>query len=291
METILTATNTKPIAIQGISGSYHEIAARRFFGVDIELDMCDSFPELFQSLERQQSDYGVVAIENTVAGTILPNYALLRNSNFQVIGEVFLRIEHCLMALPGQSIESIIEVHSHPMAILQCHAFFKQYPWIRLVESVDTAASAAWIQREQKEGVAAIASELAAERFDLEVLAKGIETHKRNFTRFLIVSTASTDVFSLGMPDKASLCFSLAHQVGSLAQILLVLSSHGMNLTKIQSSPIVGQEWQYFFHIDLEYDNYEQYRRSLEAIQHLVGEFKILGEYPQGEKPGTSPLS
>ncbi len=285
MQTVLTAT--QPIAIQGISGSYHEIAARRFFGPEIELEMCDSFPELFQSMEQDRAGFGVVAIENTVAGTLLPNYALLRNSDFRVIGEVFLRIEHCLMALHGQSIEEITEVHSHPMAILQCQEFFKQYPAIRLVERVDTAASAEWIQQEQKQGVAAIASERAADYFGLEILSRGIETHKRNFTRFLIIAPPQTDAFALGTPDKASLCFSLAHEVGSLAQILLVLSSHGMNLTKIQSSPIVGQEWQYFFHIDLEYKSYDQYRRSLQAIQHLVGELKILGEYPRGEKPGV----
>lgn len=283
MEAVLTAT--QPIAIQGISGSYHEIAARSFFGADINLEMCDSFPELFQRIEDKQAGFGVVAIENTVAGTILPNYALLRNSEFRVLGEVYLRIQHCLMALPGQSLSDIREAHSHPMAILQCHKYFKQYPEIRLVESVDTAASAEYIQREQKTGMAAIASSLAAERFGLEILAKGIETHKRNFTRFLVISRENPVTYMLGAPDKASLCFSLDHEVGSLAQILLVLSSHGMNLTKIQSSPIVGSEWQYFFHIDLEFDQYEQYKRSLDAIQHLVGELKILGEYARGVKP------
>lgn len=281
-QTVITAT--RRIAIQGIRGAFHEIAAKKFFGETIELETCYSFPELFRSMDTAKADFGVVAIENSVAGTILPNYALLRNSNYEILGEVYLRIEHCLMALPDQSIDDIKEVHSHPMAIQQCQAYFEQYPHIRLVESADTAASAEWIQRKQLKGIAAIASELAAEQYNLEILASGIETNKRNFTRFLVIADseqASTNDWKSEMPNKASLCFNLGHQVGCLSQVLLVLSSHGMNLTKIQSSPIVGKEWEYFFHIDLAYDSYEQYRRSLDAIQHLVNELKILGEYPR----------
>lgn len=281
---VLTAQ--RKVAIQGVKGAYHEIAARQFFGADIELAMCDSFPELFRSMDEQEADCGVMAIENTVAGTILPNYALLRNSPYTVVGEVFLRIEHQLMALPGQSIMDIKEVHSHPMAILQCHEFFKTYPHIKLIESVDTAASAAMIQENQAFGTAAIASKLAAEHYDLEILASSIEDNKRNFTRFLILlNKASAKNFTKGhKPNKASLCFNLKHEVGQLSQILLVLSSHGMNLSKIQSLPIVGQEWTYFFHLDLVFDHQAQYKRALSAIRPLVKELKVLGEYERAPK-------
>jgi prephenate dehydratase len=278
-------SSTKTIAIQGVKGAYHEIAARKFFGSEIELEMCDSFPVLFRALEEKTADFGVVAIENSVAGTILPNYAMLRNSNFTIIGEVFLRIEHQLMALPGQKIEDITEVYSHPMAIQQCHDFFKPHRHIKLIESEDTAGSAQWIQETNKRGAAAIASKLAAEHYSLEILAGSIEDHKRNFTRFLIVvdKHVAKQYLKGHQPNKASLSFNLAHQVGSLSQILLVLSSHGMNLTKIQSLPIVGTEWEYFFHLDLLFEHRAQYKRSLSAIRPLVNELKVLGEYQRGE--------
>ena len=282
MESVLTSTPR--IAIQGIPGAFHEIAARQFFGDDIALEACDSFPILFRSLNEEKADFGVMAIENSVAGTILPNYALLRNSKYTIAGEVYLRIEHQLMALSGQTIEDIYEVHSHPMAILQCQKFFEAYPQIKLIETSDTAESALNIQKKQLRGVAAIAGELAAEHYNLEILHRGIETHKRNFTRFLILKKKGTISLDENLLDKASLCFNLVHKVGSLSQILLVLGSHGMNLTKIQSLPLVGREWQYFFHIDLEFDSYQQYKLALSAIKPLVEELKILGEYPKGNK-------
>ncbi|MEO0469027.1 MAG: prephenate dehydratase domain-containing protein [Bacteroidota bacterium] len=281
-------TSTPNIAIQGERGSFHEIAARKFLGNEIELTMCDSFPALFRSLDNGVAEIGVMAIENTVAGTLLPNYALLRNSNYRVIGEVYLRIAHQLMALPGQRIEDIREVHSHPMAIRQCHRFFSQYPHIRLIEKADTAGSAAWIQEQQAKGIAAIASELAAETYELPILAHNVEDNPRNFTRFLIILDKEVAPEKPGPANKASVCFNLAHQVGSLSQILLVLSAHGMNLTKIQSLPIVGQEWEYFFHIDLEFDDHAQYERALSAIQHQVNELKVLGEYPRGDKQNVA---
>ncbi|MEL7341075.1 MAG: prephenate dehydratase [Bacteroidota bacterium] len=276
-----TIIRPRTVAIQGVKGAYHEIAARKFFGEAIELDMCDSFPELFRSLETQKADSGVMAIENSVAGTILPNYALLRNSAYTIAGEVYLRIEHQLMALPGQKITDIQEVYSHPMAIQQCHEFFKQYPHIKLIESPDTAGSAAWIQENRTFGAAAIASKLAAEHYELEILASGVEDNKRNFTRFLILlDKASARLHNKGRKaNKASLCFNLKHEVGQLSQILLVLSSHGMNLTKIQSLPVVGQEWTYFFHIDLIFEHLPQYKRALSAIRPLVNELNVLGEY------------
>jgi prephenate dehydratase len=272
------------IAIQGEKGAFHELAARRYFGPTLTLEMCETFPLLFRALAQGQAGYGVIAIENSVAGTLLPNYAMLRDSTLTIIGEVYLRIEHCLMALPGQRISDLREVHSHPMALAQCQHFFHAYPTLRLVEHPDTAGAARWISSERLDGVAAIASRLAADHYQLDLLAEGIEDNPRNFTRFLIVldqqEAATLDL----SPDKASLCFNLLHKVGSLSQVLLVLSSHGINLTKIQSLPIVGTEWEYFFHIDLEFDDHAQYRRGLAAITPLVNDLRILGEYPRGDK-------
>jgi len=278
---------TLRIAIQGEKGAFHEIAAQKFFGEQIELEMCDSFHVLFRSLAHKKADFGVVAIENSVAGTILPNYALLRNSHFTIIGEVYLRIEHHLMALPGQRMEDIKAVYSHPMAIQQCYEFFEQYPHIRLVETSDTAGSARWIRETGKKNKAAIASKLAAGHYGLEILAESIETNKRNFTRFFIVLDQGLAASLNIQANKSSLCFNLAErsqQVGSLSQVLIVLSSYGLNLTKIQSLPILGKEWEYFFHIDLEYEDYLHYSKALDAIRPLVSELKILGEYPRGEK-------
>lgn len=280
-------TGLNRIAIQGVKGAFHEIAARQFFGQDIQLETCDSFPVLFRQLNQSQADAGIIAIENSVAGSLLPNYALLRDSSFSIIGEVYLRIEHHLMALPGQSLADIREVHSHPMALHQCQAFFERYPSIKLVEAADTAGSAAWLQQTQQMGVAAIASRLAAEYYQMELLASNIETNRRNFTRFLsIVHEDLAPAFTL-KPDKASLCFNLSHmsqKVGSLAGILSILGHYGMNLSKIQSLPILGKEWEYFFHIDLEFEDYAHYQKSLDAIRPLVSELKILGEYPRSNK-------
>lgn len=286
--TKLVETETRRIAIQGVDGAFHEIAAKKFFGEDIELEMCDSFPILFRSLNQGKAKFGVIAIENTVAGSLLPNYALLRDSNYTIIGEVFLRIEHQLMVLPGQKLEDIKAVHSHPMAIQQCQKFFEHYPDIKLVEAADTAGSAKWIRENKKKGRAAIASKLAAQHYDLEIIAESIETNKRNFTRFLIIldKDIAKDYPSY-TPNKSSLSFSLAErsrQVGSLSQILIVLSSYGINLTKIQSLPVLGKEWEYFFHLDLEFDDYEHYSKSIDAIRPLISELTILGEYPRGEK-------
>ncbi len=275
------------VAIQGEKGSFHEIAALTFFGEEIEIKMCDSFPQLFRTMEEEKASFGVMAIENSVAGSILPNYALLRDSDYQILGEVYLRIAHHLMVLPGQSLQHIKEVHSHPMALLQCQAFLSQHPEIKMVEQADTAGSAKWIREKLISGVAAIASDLAAAYYELDILKRNIETNSRNFTRFLILCKEEQIPPRKENPNKASLCFNLAglsHKVGGLAQVLLVLSSHGMNLTKIQSLPLLGREWEYFFHIDLEFDSYAQYKRSLEAIRPIISELKILGEYSRGQK-------
>ena len=277
------------VAIQGVEGSFHQIAAFKFFGEReiIESVECETFREFFRTFERSDDYFGVMAIENTVAGTILPNYALLRNSPLQIIGEVYLRIKHNLLALNGQGIMEIKEVHSHPMALLQCHAFFEKYPHLRMVESADTALSARLLKEGKSKGVAAIAANLAADKYGLSILAEGIETNKRNFTRFLVLQHSDMVPPAKRMPTKASVCFDLAHESGSLARVLQIFAEHGINLTKIQSLPVIGKEWRYFFHLDLEFDAYDNYQKSLQNIRPYVQQLKILGEYLSGIKHRT----
>lgn len=274
----------KKIAIQGFRASFHEIAAQKFFGNDIELEMCDTFKKQFNIINSGITDYAVVAIENTVAGTIIPNYALLRESDVKIIGEVYLQIQQNLMALKGQSINDIKEVHSHPMAILQCQDFFEEYPHIKLIESADTALSALWISENNLEGMGAIASIRAADIYNLNVLAESIETNKKNFTRFLVIKNSKNKEVNVTNPNKSSLCFHLSHRTGSLANVLMSLSDNKMNLTKIQSLPLIGREWEYFFHLDLEFNDYSEYLNAIEDIKPYIHELKILGEYKQGEK-------
>ncbi len=273
------------VAIQGYHASYHELAAKQFFGQEVDMDMCPSFQHLFLSMQKNRSTYAVMAIENSLAGTILPNYVLLRNSGLVIIGEVYLRIDHQLMALPGHKLEDIREIHSHPMALAQCGRFLQRYPHIRIVEKGDTAGSAEEIARGKLEGVAAIASREAAELHGLEILATDIEDNKRNFTRFLVLSMPEQALKHQLEPQKASICFNLKHEKGCLAQVLLSLAALDLNLTKIQSSPIPGREWQYFFHIDLEFEDFSKYQRAMVAINPLVEQYHCLGEYPRGEKP------
>ena len=271
----------KKVAIQGFSGCFHEQAARMFYGeregVCPEIVECATFDGLYSSLNAGQADAAIMAIENTVSGGLLPNFELLRKYDVKIKGEVFLRIRQNLMALPGQTIEDIREVRTHYMAINQTRAFFSEYPHIRLVESEDTAKSAADIAREELRGIGAVASELAAELYGLEILNPGIETYKQNFTRFLILDD------SLQVPeqeiDKVSMCFTLPHKSGSLAQVLTILSFYDMNLTRIQSLPIPGREWQYFFYVDIKFDSYERYRQALTAVRPLMEDLNILGEY------------
>ncbi|MEM6263569.1 MAG: prephenate dehydratase [Bacteroidota bacterium] len=273
-----------PIAIQGVEGSFHALAARKYFGPDIQLVMSPSFPALFKELDNEQVGFAVVAIENSVAGTLMHNYTLLRKGNHRIIGEVYLRIAHNLMAMPGQSLPEIQEVYSHPMALAQCQMFFERHPHLRLVEAEDTAGSAQWIQEGQRKGVAAVASVEAAEVFGLEILAPEIEDNPRNFTRFFIVETNGAGKGDISHASKASLCFNLLHQVGSLAGILQTLAVHELNLTKIQSLPIIGQEWEYFFHLDIEFDALSAFQEALTQIQPQVNELKVLGAYPRGVK-------
>lgn len=290
-----TGKETISIAIQGGHGAFHEMAARKFFeGNELEIQPCETFEELFYELSRGSINYGVVAIENSVAGSILHNYNLLRKSGLQITGEVYLRIVQNLMALPGQRVENLREIHSHPVAIQQCNVYLDKLrrKGVRIVESSDTALSAKWISDNKLTGYGALASRLAAEMYGLEVLEEGVEADKANFTRFLIVASNQRNlnhsVEDDPAIDKASVCFSLPHESGSLSQVLSVLAFYNMNLTKIQSLPIVGKAWEYFFLADLMFSNYQRYRMALEAIRPLTDQLGIMGEYMHGGMPAIA---
>lgn len=271
----------KRVAIQGVKGCFHEQAARMFYGghghIVPDIVECLTFDDLYTYMDAGKADAAVMAIENTVSGGLLPNFELLRKYDHKIKGEVFLRIQQNLMALPGQKIEDIKEVRTHYMAINQTRDFFKDYPWIRLVESEDTAKSAADVASEGLMGVGAVASSLAAELYGLEIMAESIETYKQNFTRFLIIDDGlQVDKEKV---NKATMCFTLPHTPGSLAHVLTILSFYGMNLTRIQSLPIPGQEWQYFFYVDIKFDDYVRYGQALAAVRPLMEDLNILGEY------------
>jgi prephenate dehydratase len=277
-------TTSHTVAIQGIAGSFHDEAAAEYFTHGYEPIPCETFRDMFIVLKKGKAKFAVMAIENTVAGTILPNYALLRTSEMAIIGEIYLAIRQNLLCIPGQKLEQIREVHSHPMAIQQCQTYFEKHPQIRLVETSDTAASASWIAEHHKQGFGAIASKRAAHLYGLQVLAAGIETDKRNFTRFLVLHQRSEKSETPAPPDKASLAFHVPHARGSLARILTILAEEGCNLTKIQSLPGLGREWEYYMHVDLEFESAQHYHAALQAIAPHVHELKILGEYPRGKK-------
>lgn len=271
----------KKIAIQGVKGCFHEQAARLFYEehghIVPDIVECLTFDELYKSMDSGIADAAIMAIENTVSGGLLPNFELLRKYDRKIKGEIFLRIQQNLMAMPGQKIEDIKEVRTHYMAINQTREFFKDYPWIRLVESEDTAKSAADLAANGLMGVGAVASALAADLYGLEVLAESIETYKQNFTRFLIFDDALE--VDMAKVNKSSMCFTLPHTPGSLAHVLTILSFYGMNLTRIQSLPIPGQEWQYFFYVDIKFDDYVRYEQALAAVRPLMEDLTILGEY------------
>ena len=272
----------KIIAIQGAEGSNHHKVARNFYGTTIQLKECMSFDELVASLLDNTADLGIMALENTIAGSIIPNYALIDNNNLHIIDEEYLNIHHHLMALKGQKIEDIKEVWSHPMALLQCKEFFKKYPHIKLVEDVDTAEVAKRISKENLVGIAAIAPKIAAEIFSLEILEDKLQTIKDNSTRFVIVQTAKPEVNK--EVNKASLKFQLNHKRGSLAAILNVLSDCKMNLTKIQSLPVIETPWKYSFFVDVTFEEYSEYEKAKAIIEIMAEEFKILGVYKNGRK-------
>lgn len=271
----------KRVAIQGGLGAYHDIAARNYFGEEIEIVPCHTFKDIFSKAQKDELLIGIMAIENTIAGGLLLNHDLLKINNLKIAGEHKLRISHTLSALPGQSLQDIKEIVSHPMALMQCSDFIESLPHVKIVEHEDTALAAKAIMENNTPGVAAICSKLAAEVYHLEIIREGIETNKRNFTRFLVLAhdemipeiRKSSDI------DKASLVFVLPHSEGSLSRVLSVLSFYDINLTRIQSLPIIGREWEYQFYIDLTFSNFERYRQSIKAILPLVGNLKVLGEY------------
>jgi prephenate dehydratase len=282
----MNVVNTKPkrIVIQGGYGAFHEIAALNYFeNEEIEIIPRTTFKDLFHALKLGHVDYGITAIENSIAGSILPNYSLLLESNLSIIGEIYLRIKQNLVALPGQRMEDIHEVHSHPMAILQCMRFFDDYPEIVLVDSVDTALCAKEIADKKIIGRAAISSIKAAAQYHLEVIAEGIETHKMNYTRFLILKGKNGKHPEIPVANKSSITFALAHQIGCLSKVLSILSFYNINLAKIQSMPIIGKEWEYQFFVDLEIDNYPLYLQAIDAIKPFTSHLQIFGEYLKGK--------
>lgn len=269
------------IAIQGAIGSNHHKVASDYFGSGVELIEYMSFDALVDALIKANCEEAVMAIENTIAGSIIPNYALIDQNNLQISGEQYLNIHHHLMALPDQKMEDIREVCSHPMALLQCKEFFKQYPHIRLVEDVDTAEVAKRISEKKLKGIAAIAPRIAADLFGLAVLADDIQTITNNATRFVILQTKSV-ANEIENINKASLKFSLDHKRGSLAAILNVMSDCKLNLTKIQSLPIIETPWKYAFFVDVTFDQRKDYEKAKTLISIMAQEFKILGEYKNG---------
>jgi prephenate dehydratase len=273
----------KIIAIQGAEGSNHHKVARDFYGDSIALKECMSFDTLVDSLLDKSANIGVMAIENTIAGSIIPNYALIDANNLHIIGEEYLNIHHHLMCLKGQDIKDIKEVWSHPMALLQCKEFFKKYPHIKLVEDVDTAEVAKRISKENLFGIAAIAPKIAAEIFDLQIIEDEIQTIKDNATRFVIVQTTAPQN-GADQLNKASLKFQLNHKRGSLAAILNVLSDCKMSLTKIQSLPVIESPWKYSFFVDVTFEDYRDYEKAKAIIEIMEEEFKVLGTYKNGRK-------
>ena len=272
----------KRIAIQGIRGSFHDIAAHLFFrGEELELVCCNSFEELFERMANEKGLIGVAAIENTIAGSLLHNYELLRRSGMVVVGEQKLHIEHSLLCLPEDDMDSLTEVNSHPVAFMQCREYLSLHKNLKVVESYDTAGAAADIASKGLLGHAAICHADAAEIYGLKVLEYAIEDNKHNFTRFLIVSRSEEAKAMLGDTNKASLVFSLPHNAGSLSQVLSIFNFYNINLTKIQSLPIIGHEWEYLFYVDLTYNDFQRYKQSIEAVRPLTKEMRILGEYKE----------
>jgi prephenate dehydratase len=270
------------IAIQGIQGSFHHQVALNYFPSDIQISECLTFDALADALVSGRATQAVMAIENSIAGSIIPNYALLDKHNLQIIGESYLNIEHNLMGLQGQSIADLKEVHSHPMALLQCKSFFSEHSHIRLVEAEDTADIARKIEEDQLHGIGAVASTKAANIFNLEVFSESIQTIKNNVTRFVIVQKKGALVEEKNI-NKAALKFVLDHQRGSLAAVLNVMSDCQLNLTKIQSLPVIETPGKYAFFVDVTFDAIEHYKKARSIIEIMATEFKILGEYPKNK--------
>ena len=272
----------KRVAIQGERGCFHDIAAHQYFdGEQVQLVCCSTFEQVYENVRRDPTIIAMAAIENTIAGSLLHNYDLLRESGLTVVGEHKLHIEHCICCLPEDSWETLTGVHSHPVALQQCRRCLSNNPELKAVEAEDTAGAAQFIAGNQCRGWAAICSKEAAELYGMKVLQNSIEDNKHNFTRFLVACAPQKADFlrSLEKTNKSSLVFSLPHSEGSLSKVLTILSFYNINMTKIQSLPIIGHEWEYMFYVDVTYDNLTRYRQSIDAIIPLTKELKILGEY------------
>ena len=282
MSIVRTKESTTRVSIQGYEGSFHQVAAEQFFGRDVEVICCATFRDVIKiASSKKESEGGVMAIENSIAGSILPNYNLLQKSNLRVTGEIYLHIRQNLLVNPGVKLEDIREVHSHPMAIQQCLQYLDKYDW-KLIESEDTALSAKHIHQHRSKHIAAIASRRAAELFDLHMIAPNIHTMKNNYTRFLVLqredgAPAAPDA------DKASVNFQTDHSRGSLARVLTKIAEGGINLSKLQSMPIPGSDWKYSFHADMEFDNIQQFNTVIKDISPITEELKVYGVYRKGK--------
>lgn len=273
--------NQSPIiAIQGVAGAFHDVAATQYFGEGRKLLECITFRRVCEAVSDRDADFGIMAIENTIAGSLLQNYSLINEYRLKVIGESFLHIEMQLMGLEGVQLEDLEYIHSHPIAIAQCSDFLESIPkHIQVVSVEDTAGAAQKIQAEGLRNTAAIAGTQAAQMYGLNIIKNDIHTYKKNYTRFLILATESVPNPNA---NKASLCFEVAHREGALAEVLCLLAKYHINLTKIQSIPILGRPYQYWFYIDIEWNNPETYRKALHNILRTVTSLSILGEYENG---------
>jgi prephenate dehydratase len=268
------------VAIQGIATSFHEVAALTYFNHGVETVECLSFHALCEALKNEEADYAVMAIENSIAGSILPNYFLLQEYHFSILGELYLPIHMHLMALPGTQLKDIRTIESHPMAIRQCSEFLHRLNGVEIRESDDTALSAQMVSRKKLKGVAAIANEHAAKKFGLQILEKRIETHKKNFTRFLVLARRNSQSKE---SNKASLSFEVANEVGSLADALMTFKKNNINLSKIQSIPVIGKPSEYSIHIDVEWRSRKSYDFAMREVMRQVKNLNILGEYKKGK--------
>jgi len=269
------------IAIQGYEGSFHQAAAQSFFGKGVKIIPCASFKEVVQRAAKKENGGGVMAIENSIAGSILPNYNLLQKSDLQIVGEVYLRINQHLLVNPAVNLEDIREVHSHPMAIQQCFGYLDKFNW-KLVETDDTALSAKHIHQHKSKHIAAIAGKLAAELYQLNILASNIHSEKNNYTRFLVLQISSGNTI-IEQANKASINFHTNHSKGSLAKVLTVVANGDINLSKLQSFPIPGSNWKYSFHADMEFVNLKQFYKVIEKIKSLTQQVKVYGIYKKGK--------
>ncbi|MEZ4778529.1 MAG: prephenate dehydratase domain-containing protein [Flavobacteriaceae bacterium] len=279
------------IAIQGIEGSFHDEAVQKLFpNQQVDLVKCDTFDGVTQSVKKNKADFGVIAIENTLTGSLLPNYNLVEKGDFEIIDEVFLNIQMYLMALETESIIDIFEVHSHPVALLQCREYLRKFPpQFKIIEGNDTASEAKRIRENNLKGVAAIAGKQVAERYGLKILDSNIQDMKENQTRFVLISNRGV-AKNKKIINKASIRFQLGHEVGTLSKALQIMASHDINLTKIQSLPVVDTPWRYAFFVDVTFTDPQNLNEAISELNPYVNNFKILGTYAQNKENTPSEL-